>query len=317
MLMRSGGRCNSIENYEKVCRISSGSFGNVYRVRRKTDNRVFALKRMNPSMCYDTNGFSILYIREVMILKHIRHRNIMEIEEVVEGCEINDFFIVMECCDTDLRSVIHSVGKIGMKAARFLTCQMLEGLKFLHGAGIVHRDLKPSNILLMRDGGLRIADFGLARAIGNQMTNLVVTLWYRPIEILLGSETYDESIDMWSVGCVVGEMLRGEPILAGEGEMDQLDRIFRLLGYPTDADFEGLDLPHFKNIRRPSTFEASFEGDFECYGEEAASFVRNLLSFDPRKRCTASQGLCSGFVADAEECPGELVDIVGRCTGDI
>ncbi|ADM12617.1 cyclin-dependent protein kinase [Encephalitozoon intestinalis ATCC 50506] len=314
MLLKGGRKCDSIEKYEKLCRISSGSFGNVYRVRRKTDKKEFALKRMNPSMCHDTNGFSILYMREVMILKHARNKNVMGIEEVVEGCEINDFFIVMECCDIDLKSIVLKTGGIGMEVAKFFTYQILQGLEFLHGIGVVHRDLKPSNILLMRSGDLKIADFGLARAVGSTMTNLVVTLWYRAIEVLLGSETYNESIDMWSVGCIVGEMLKGGPILPGEGEIDQLDRIFKLLGYPADEDFAGLCLPHLKNIRRPGSFEASFGQDFGCYGQEVVDFVGNLLSFDPRKRHSASQSLSSLFVANGRDCPRELIkDMMDLC----
>ncbi|KAG5859036.1 protein kinase domain-containing protein [Encephalitozoon hellem] len=315
MLLRGGSKCSSIEAYEKVCRISSGSFGNVYKVRRAGDGREFALKRMNPSMCHDTNGFSILYIREVMILKHTRNRNVMRIEEVVEGNEINDFFIVMECCDIDLKSAIQRAGRMDVRLIRFFTRQILEGLKFLHGVGVVHRDLKPSNILLMRNGDLKIADFGLARVVGSAMTNLVVTLWYRAIEVLLGSESYDESIDMWSVGCIVGEMAKGEPILPGEGEINQLDRIFRLLGYPADSDFEGLDLPHLKNIRKPESFLADFDDVFEGYDLEMVAFVRNLLSFDPRKRYSASRGLCSEFMAGGQECQKELVeDAMRMCT---
>ncbi|AFN84099.1 cyclin-dependent protein kinase [Encephalitozoon romaleae SJ-2008] len=314
MLLRGGHKCSNIEGYEKLCRISSGSFGNVYKVRRTADSKVFALKRMNPSMCYDTNGFSILYIREVMILKHARNKNVMKIEEVVEGNEINDFFIVMECCDIDLKSVIHRVREMDVRLIRFFRWQILQGLKFLHGIGVIHRDLKPSNILLMRNGDVKIADFGLARVMESTMTNLVVTLWYRAIEVLLGSESYNESIDMWSVGCIVGEMLKGEPILPGEGEIDQLGRIFKLLGYPEDSDFDGFDLPHFKNIKKPKSFSTSFEKEFGSYDSEVVAFTRNLLSFDPRRRYSASQALSSRFMTDGQECPRELIEeVMGMC----
>lgn len=315
MLLRSTGRrCNSIDDYEKVGRICSGSFGSVYRVRHRASGREFALKRMNPSMCHDTNGFSVLYMREVMILKHLSHRRVMRIEEVVEGSEINDFFIVMERCDVDLRSVIHHSGRISMEAVRFFTHQMLEGLVFLHGAGVIHRDLKPSNILLMKGGDLKIADFGLARTVDVQMTNLVVTLWYRPVEVLLGSESYGTSVDMWSVGCIVGEMVAGEPILPGEGEIDQLARIFGLLGYPSDSDLDGVDVPHLCNVRRPEAFEASFEKEFGCYGQDVAGLVRNLLSLDPRRRWSAPQALCSPFVqAGPERGKEEAERLVEAC----
>ncbi|KAM0671780.1 cyclin-dependent protein kinase [Ordospora colligata] len=286
-LMHTVGRCRSISVYEKINNICSGSFGSVYKVRCKESKNIFAIKRMNPSMCHDTNGFSVLYIREVMILRHLQHNNIMRINEVVEGAAINDFFIVMEYCDTDLKTLIQKAGPMDESMAMFFTNQLLQGLEFLHGIGVIHRDLKPSNILLMRDGCLKIADFGLARRISSQMTNLVVTLWYRPIEVLLGSESYDESVDMWSVGCIVGEMMVGEPIMPGEGEIDQLRRVFELLGYPDDKDLHGLELPHLKSIRIPDTFNAEFDKRFNGMDGEVVEFIRNMLSFDPRKRDSA------------------------------
>lgn len=295
LLKNTDQKCKSVDEYEKVNRICSGSFGSVYRVRHKKTQKMFALKRMNPSMCHDTNGFSILYIREVMILRQIQHRNIIRIEEVVEGAEVNDFFIVMECCDVDLKLFIQRVNPMRMEVVKYLTGQLLEGLRFLHSTGVLHRDLKPSNVLLMKDGCLKIADFGLARKLNERMTSLVVTLWYRPIEVLLGSEAYTEAIDMWSLGCIVGEMLKGRPILAGEGEIDQLGKIFHLLGFPSDEDFDGLELPHHRNIKRPKDAKSHFNDDFGGYEADAIEFVLNLLSFNPRKRYSAEEALSIPF----------------------
>lgn len=317
MLLRSlSPRCKSVDGYERVGRICSGSFGNVYKVRSRETQQVFALKRMNPSMCYDTNGFSILYIREVAILKHVRHENIIRIEEVVEGTEMNDFFIVMEYCDTDLKTFIQRTGTVGAGVLRCFVCQMLRGLRFLHGAGVVHRDLKPSNILLTRDGCLKIADFGLARRIDDHMTNLVVTLWYRPVEVLLGSEEYTASADMWSVGCVVGEMFLGRPVVPGEGEIDQLGRIFRLLGFPTEKDFEGLNLPHYKSLRRPEDVECNFDDEFVECEDSVVGLVRNLLSFNPRDRYSAEEALsCSVFKDMSVDMWKQAGEEVGKMSG--
>lgn len=310
MLLRRLGRCRDVGEYEKMDRICAGSFGSVYRV-RSSAGAMFALKRMNPSMCHDTNGFSILYIREVMLLRRIVHRNVIRVEEVVEGGEINDLFIVMELCDMDLKTFIQS-GPMSTDVLRHLAGQILDGLRFLHGSGIVHRDLKPSNILLKRSGELKIADFGLARMVGSQMTNLVVTLWYRPIEILLGSEEYTEAVDMWSLGCVLGEMLVGHPILPGEGEIDQLARIFALLGFPSDGDLAGLHLPLRRNIRRPEGAVDCFHSEFAGFDADIVETTRNLLQFDPRKRESAER-MCMRFEgADGTETRKALA----RCLRD-
>lgn len=312
--MQTVGRCRSISAYEKISRICSGSFGSVYKVRCKESTSIFAIKRMNPSMCYDTNGFSTLYIREVMILRHLQHNNIMRISEVVEGTAINDFFIVMEYCDTDLKTFIQKSGPMDASMARFFASQLLQGLEFLHGIKVVHRDLKPSNILLMKDGCLKIADFGLARRTSSQMTNLVVTLWYRPIEVLLGSESYDESVDMWSVGCIVGEMMVGEPIMPGEGEIDQLRRVFELLGYPDDGDFQGLELPHLKSIRVPDMFDAEFDKRFEGIDGDVVGLIRNMLSFDPRRRDSARVVLSKGNLKEGAICERGVVECaIAKC----
>lgn len=306
LLKNTDYKRKSIDEYEKMNRICTGSFGNVYKVRHRKSKKIFALKKMNPSMCYDTNGFSILYIREIMILKHVHHKNIIRIEEVVEGTDMRDFFIVLEHCDIDLKSFIQSTNAIDIEVTRCFMYQMFQGLKFLHSIGIIHRDLKPSNILLMRDGSLKIADFGLARTVGEQMTNLVVTLWYRPIEVLLGSEHYTEAIDMWSAGCIIGEMLNGKPIMPGEGEIDQLSRIFRLLGFPADEDFEGLDLPHLRNIKKPEDSEYRLDAEFEGHDADVVELMKRLLSFNPRKRYTADEVMSKPFVLGTSERSLEL-----------
>jgi serine/threonine protein kinase len=288
MLLNVPYRRRSVDEYEKISRIRSGNFGNVYRVRNRNSGGVFALKRMNPVMCYDTNGFSILYLREVMILKSVEHTNVLKIIEVVEGSEINDLFIIMEYCDVDLKTLIERAHPLGTGAIKCLVAQLLNGLSFLHGNGIIHRDIKPSNILILQDGTLKIADFGLARAVGGRMTNLVVTLWYRPIEILLGAEEYTTAVDMWSVGCVAGEMVKGSPMMPGEGEVDQLNRILGLLGFPDEGDFEGLEV---HKLKRPESHRRAFEDEFAGCDADLLALMKDLLAFDPRGRISARDAL--------------------------
>ncbi|KAK5069021.1 hypothetical protein LTR16_009748, partial [Cryomyces antarcticus] len=137
-----------------------------------------------------------------------------------------------------------------------LLLQIGSAVEYLHDHWIIHRDLKTSNILLDNRGRIKLADFGLARYIGDplppNLTKLVVTLWYRAPELLLGTSTYDSAIDMWSIGCIFGELLTKEPLLQGKNEVDQLSKIFELCGIPTDATWPGFKrLPNAKSLRLP------------------------------------------------------------------
>jgi cell division cycle 2-like protein len=171
----------------------------------------------------------------------MKHENIVNVKEVVYGSSLDKIYVVMEYLDHELKSILEDRKiQFTYPQIKCLVRQLLEGLEYMHSKWIIHRDMKTSNILYSNDGILKICDFGLARKFGDPLlpyTNLVVTLWYRAPELLFGTETYSPAIDMWSVGCIVAELILGDPLMMGKGELDQIDKILRIFGNPKNEDW--------------------------------------------------------------------------------
>lgn len=229
------GSCRSVGEFKKVNRIGEGTYGYVYRAINKSTGEVVALKRIilhNERQ----DGFPLTSLREVKTLKACsRHPNIVELKEVVVGMNRDAVFLLFEYCEHDLATLL-KVFKTPFKEseAKCLVLQLLSAVDHVHSNWIVHRDIKLSNLLYNSRGQLKLADFGLARTLSypppSSLTQTVVTLWYRAPEILLGSETYSFPIDVWSVGCILGELLLNQPLLPGKNEIDEIKWIFHLLG---------------------------------------------------------------------------------------
>lgn len=183
-----------------------------------------------------------------------------------------------------------------------LLLQLTQGVAYLHSNHILHRDLKTSNLLLNNRGRLKIADFGMARYVGDpppRLTTLVVTLWYRGPELLLGARTYGAGVDIWSVGCIMGELLTREPLLQGKNEVDQLTKIFELCGVPTDETWPGFRrLPNARSLRLPQTGAAAgsvIRARFPTLTKAGASLLNELLSLDPSRRPSAQDMLAHEY----------------------
>lgn len=182
---------------------------------------------------------------------------------------------------------------------KLILLQLASGVAYLHDHYILHRDLKTSNLLLSNRGQLKIADFGMARYVGDppppRLTQLVVTLWYRAPELLLGTKMYDAAVDMWSVGCIFGELLTREPLLQGKNEVDQVSKIFELCGVPTEESWPGFRrLPNARSLRLPPTSLAngpSFRAKFPSMTAAGARLLGDLLSLDPAHRPSAADVL--------------------------
>lgn len=231
------GSCPSVDQYQKAHRIGEGTYGYVYKAIHKSTQRIVALKRIilhNEAQ----DGFPLTSIREIKTLRTCKHPNIVELYDVVVGPNRDAVFLLFELCETDLHMITKSI-KHPFKESEIkcLALQLLHAVEFIHKHWIVHRDIKLSNLLYDR-GVLKLADFGLARTLSYpppaDLTVKVVTLWYRAPELLLGSESYSFSIDIWSVGCVLGELLAGRPLMDGDSEAQQIEAIFSLLGAPND-----------------------------------------------------------------------------------
>ncbi|KAF8378130.1 hypothetical protein HHK36_029467 [Tetracentron sinense] len=292
--------CRSVFEFESLNRIDEGTYGVVFRAKDNKTGEIVALKKVK--MEKEREGFPLTSLREINILLSFHHPSIVDVKEVVMGENLDNIFMVMEYMEHDLKGLMESKKQaFSQSEVKCLMLQLLEGVKYLHDNWVLHRDLKTSNILLNNRGELKICDFGLSRQYGSPLktyTHLVVTLWYRAPELLLGAKKYSTAIDMWSLGCIMAELLANEPLFTGKTEVDQLDKIFRTLGTPSELIWPGFSkLPRVKvnfvkhqyNLRKkfPST---SFTGS-PVLSDSGFDLLNKLLTYDPEKRITAEAAL--------------------------
>ena len=314
---RTWTSARSVENYDKLNDIEEGAYGWVARARELSTGRVVALKRLkiDDATGASRTGLPETGLREIQILKDCSHRNLLELVEVVVGEtdlakrraggneRIENIFLVLEFVEHDLKGILEDMPEPFLASeVKALLAQLASGVAYLHDHWVLHRDLKTSNLLLNNRGRLKIADFGMARYCGDppppQLTPLVVTLWYRAPELLLGAREYGAAIDMWSVGCIFGELLTREPLLQGRNEVDQVTRIFELCGLPTDESWPGFRrLPNARSLRLPSSkLPSSATGSvirarFPLLTAAGCALLTDLLSLNPDRRPTAKQML--------------------------
>ncbi|KAI1102827.1 kinase-like protein [Jackrogersella minutella] len=301
------GKSRSVENYDKLNDIEEGAYGWVARAKEIKTGKVVALKRLkiDPK---DTVGLPETGLREIQILKDCSHRNIVALREVVindDTSRIENVFLVLEFLEHDLMSILGDMPEPFLASeVKTLLLQLASGVAYLHDHWILHRDLKTSNLLLNNRGQLKIADFGMARYVGDppppKLTQLVVTLWYRAPELLLGARAYGAAVDMWSVGCIFGELLTREPLLQGKTEVDELSRIFELCGIPTDDTWPGFRrLPNARHLRLPNTSAANtgpvVRARFPLLTAAGCALLTALLSLNPDHRPTAREMLQHEF----------------------
>ncbi|XP_074560639.1 cyclin-dependent kinase G-2-like [Curcuma longa] len=293
--------CRSVDEFERLNKIDEGTYGVVYRAKDKKTGEIVALKKVK--MEKEKEGFPLTSLREINILLSFHHPSIVDVKEVVVGSELDKIFMVMEYMEHDLKALMETMKKpYSQSEVKCLMLQLLSGVKYLHDNWVLHRDLKTSNILLNNRGELKICDFGLSRQYGSPLkpyTPLVVTLWYRAPELLLGAKEYSTAIDMWSLGCIMAELLSKEPLFSGKSERDQLDKIFRTLGTPNQSIWPGFaKLPGVKvnfvkqpyNKLREKFPPTSFIGS-PTLSEAGFDLLNRLLTYDPDKRITAEAAL--------------------------
>ncbi|CEG64360.1 Putative CMGC/CDK/CDC2 protein kinase [Rhizopus microsporus] len=236
------------EKYEKLSKIGEGTYGVVFKAMDKKTKQLVALKKIRLNLM---EGVPTTTIREISILKELKHKNVVSLLDLEQKDTL--IYIAFEFFELDLRKYMDNVKREGLSIGhiRSFMHQLLKGLHYCHSHRILHRDLKPQNLLIDKSGRLTIADLGLSRAFGVPMrtyTHQVITLWYRAPEILLGSPHYSTAVDMWSVGCIFAEMLTMQPLFPGDSQIDQLFKIFRALGTPTEEMWPGVTaLPDFNN----------------------------------------------------------------------
>ncbi|KAK9698327.1 hypothetical protein RND81_08G096500 [Saponaria officinalis] len=286
------------DSFEKLEKIGQGTYSSVFRAREHATGKIVALKKVRIDNYHPE---SVRFMaREIMILRKLDHPNIMKLHGLITSNVSSSIYLVFDYMEHDLSGLLSSPQVTFTEAQiKCFMQQILYALDYCHRRGVMHRDIKTSNILLNNEGVLKLADFGLANFISARykqpLTSRVVTLWYRPPELLLGSTNYGAYVDMWSLGCVFAELLIGKPILKGKTEVEQLHKIFKLCGSPPEEYWEKSKLPHATMFKPQAPYESSLRERCKILPEHTVTLLETLLSIEPQHRGTAASTLNSTY----------------------
>ena len=290
-----------LEKFIKVEKVGEGTYGVVYKCKVKDTEKFVALKKVR--LENEDEGIPSTSIREISILKQLRHPNIVNLEDLIHGEK--KLYLVFEYMDHDLKKFLDiNNGPLTPELVKSYLFQILIAINFCHSKRILHRDLKPQNLLIDKDGIIKVADFGLARSFGvpiKTLTHEILTLWYRAPEILLGQKEYSTPVDMWSIGLIFYEMAHRKPLFAGDCEIDQIFKIFQMFGTPNEKTWPGVTkLPEFK-----LTFPQFKGKGINAYNRNIDNVGLDLLSkmiqLDPSKRISAKQALQHPYFNDLRD----------------
>lgn len=291
-----------VTDFEEIEQIGEGTYGQVWMGRDKVSGEIVALKKVR--MDQEKEGFPVTAIRELKMLRSLQHENIVNLKEIVTGQNQNrnksrrnkhEIYMVFEYVDHDLTGLMDTPS-IRFTEAQVKTYakQLLSGLWYCHEREVLHRDIKGSNLLIDNHGNLKIADFGLARTFNDNLrryTNRVITLWYRSPELLLGAEEYGPEVDIWSVGCLLVELLSKKPLFPGKDEAEQLDLILRVLGSPTQETWPDWEKLSLANMVQKGRYKPRLREHLRHLSTPALDLIELLLQLDPKRRPTAAEAL--------------------------
>ncbi|KXN68123.1 Pkinase-domain-containing protein [Conidiobolus coronatus NRRL 28638] len=286
------------DQYELINLIGEGAYGTVCAATYRPTGIKVAIKKITP---FDHSMFCLRTLREIKLLKFFHHENIISVLDIVRPSSLEAFcevYLIQELMETDLHRVIRTQ-ELSDDHCQYFIYQTLRALKYMHSANVLHRDLKPSNLLLNANCDLKVCDFGLARSTNlseehaSFMTEYVATRWYRAPEIMLTFKEYTKAIDVWSVGCILAEMLSGRPLFPGRDYHHQLTLILDVLGTPSIDDFTAIKSRRARDYIRglPIKNKIPFTTLFPNATPLAIDMLEKLLAFNPRKRITCEEAL--------------------------
>lgn len=293
------------KRYETIRHLGEGQFANVYMAKDLETGEIVAIKKIKLGSREEAkDGINRTAIREIKLLKEIHHDNIITLRDVIG--HRTSIQLVFDFMDTDLEHVVKDQAIIlSPSHIKNITMQMLLGLEFLHTHWILHRDLKPNNLLMNSVGRVKVTDFGLARFFGSpnrNYTHQVVTRWYRAPELLFGTRSYGVGIDIWSVGCIIAELLLRTPIFPGESDIDQLVKIFNVLGTPTLENWPNMDKMNSFITLRPDNETPGLNFIFSAAPQDLIDLMIKMWTFDPVKRVTCTQALQQEYFRSQPYC---------------
>ncbi len=304
--------------YSPLESIGTGAYGVVCAAKDNRTGQRVAIKKI-------PRVFEVIVIakrtyRELKILRHLRHENIISILDVMQPPEdmslFEDVYVVLDLMESDLHHIIHSVQPLSDEHIKFFLYQILRGLKYIHSANVLHRDLKPSNLLVNRNCELKIGDFGMARGLSSSpdehatfMTEYVATRWYRAPELMLSFSEYTFAIDIWSVGCILAEMLARRQLFPGKDYLNQLQLILSVVGTP-DVDYiQGVGSDRVKTYLQnlPSRKRVDLTVLFPNSSQVALELLGNMLQLDPNKRLSSEEALAHKYFSQYHDPKDEPV----------
>ncbi|XP_077937109.1 cyclin-dependent kinase 16 isoform X6 [Gasterosteus aculeatus] len=298
-----------LETYVKLDKLGEGTYATVYKGRSKLTENLVALKEIRLE---HEEGAPCTAIREVSLLKDLKHANIVTLHDIIHTQK--SLTLVFEYLDKDLKQYlddcsniinVHNVKQLIsslLPSPQLFLFQLLRGLSYCHRRKVLHRDLKPQNLLINERGELKLADFGLARAKSiptKTYSNEVVTLWYRPPDILLGSTNYSTHIDMWGVGCIFYEMTTGRPLFPGSTVEEELHFIFKLLGTPTENSWSGISSnEQFVGHNYPLYRAERLSTHTPRLSSDGVDLLSKFLQFEGKKRISAAEAMSHRYFSN-------------------